>query len=383
MNKLKSIQLLFTVLSFLAVNTCLAQDSNSKSESHSQVENTLGDKKIVPIVILGELGTNKATNNIEASVAEQKLKIQFTKALKNYNGVWAFDVSGKDENQSFSILSGTKISPKLAGNLSYTWEYRNPIVKYNISGDADLKKSLDSLDKRIANKEASITRYKFLRNNGFKYTGVKKNTYSFLTPGVELSGAKYVLVDSSVRVDSMISKKQFVGPKFYLQWNHLRYNFNSNRSTIHSIRTSVGKVNNISDLTEYAIRSGITYNSPTNAVSVEKEQTGYYANKYAINNSLDLGYEVSNYSLDSTKIKLGYIMGAKYTHNIDDNKGIFRIDGGLTIPAILAKKRVYLALVVSSLDPTNEMLVNNFVFEKSLTINLKIGTGLRINYKNR
>ena len=331
----------------------------------SITQETLKQGQLSPYLFLSQITSNPSTNNLEVNLTDTKFKLHGVLYEGRKKGNIAnIKLEGANENKTVNIFSGTNLNPKFIGEVSWTYPI-SKWVSYTLPAGAT--------QAQIQNKT-----FNTIVNQPTVY-GTKRLNMLFITAGLSGEGAKYNLFDSTANFSDMINTEKYSGWQVYLQGYMINYNFKHKRSVVQSVKYTYGEVNNVSDLTEHTIRQSSAFSSPPNAISVSRSITGYYDN-YQKQHRGVLSYELSSYYLDPSSKKVGFLVGADMIFN-EKEANYPRLNIGGNFPVKYGQdNRVYIAAILSSTDPTNQMKIVHFDFSGTLSFSLRVATKLNLKF---
>lgn len=365
-----------TFFVFLISNSAIGQggwkkDTTSSAEPTSETFDVLTKNEYTPGVFLGLVGANPTVNNLTLNTVEKKMTLQGVLFSNGTNFTSAIKLEGEDENKTLNIFSGTRFSSKFTGNISATYLFR-PWVKNYLFEKNRVFENLSGLTYNYLASEENFTKV--------------RHRFDYITFGISGSGASYNLLDSTVNFNDMVSKEKFNGWQVYGQYNRINYNPRIERASVHTYSATYGEVNNIEDLAEYTFSNSYLISSSNSSRNVIKSTNGYF-DDYIVQHQAVLSYEYNVFPMDTSHIRIGYILGLDFIYN-ERSPNFMRINGGFNFPVIYGKtddgknKHVYIAAIVSSRDPFNMMNDNEFKLTESFSFSLKLATSLNLNFKN-
>lgn len=361
---------IITIFIFVTTVYTFGQDEKNKKENGTSQETLDATKnnEFSPQIFLGQITSNPTTNNFGVDLTEQAINLKGV-FFESKTGAFiaGANIKGNNENKSLGIFGDGNLNGKLSGDLSMTYNFPAK-VRYTYK-KVGLENSHPSYEKIL--KDTSLY-------------NVNRQRFKFLTFGVEGSGAKYYLIDSTSNFSEMVQKRIFSGWKFYGQFNILNYYTKRNRAMIHSFRASYGETNNVTDLTEYTISNSSSFTNGSDGKKIERKITGYF-DDYFVQHQGIISYELNLYDMDTTALKVGVIAGIDFVYN-SKQKNYTRVNAGLNFPVVLTKsgkgaRRLYIGAILSTTDPLNWRAKTDFSFENTLSASIRLVSPIKINLK--
>ncbi len=288
-----------------------------------------------PTIFLGLFTENVNTTQISANVTEEKLELA-GKIFESDSSRFLLGMrfSGTAENGVASLLSGTKVVPKASIGLAGTYTIRN----------------------WISTNSATTMKY----NSLLKATGVdrKRHNNISVTIGLKAEGAKYMLIDTSLTIRKMVTKKKYTGWEQHVQFNWLIYNYNSRLLWNHGLKFSYGQMNNVGDLNEYAISSSSNFQDSTFKQNFDLKKTGYYSSGYMVQHFGTVSYEMGIYPTALDSRLPGFLIGTEmkyYSKQKNEFSGYLGTTFLIRVSTTPDKPKppIYVSVVIQTTDPAN------------------------------